>query len=41
VLTAIEDGWSERDDEDLLEHAHELGRLVSTQDIRFKARAEA
>src|SRR5712691_10284878 len=40
VLSAIEDGWSERDDEDLLEHAHELGRVVFTQDIRFKALAE-
>jgi hypothetical protein len=40
VLTAIEDGWSERDDADLLKHAHELGRLIFTQDIRFKALAE-
>jgi hypothetical protein len=40
VLTAIEDGWSERADEDLLEHAHKLGRVVFTQDIRFKALAE-
>jgi hypothetical protein len=40
VLTAIEDGWSEREDGDLLEHAGELGRIVFTQDIRFKALAE-
>jgi hypothetical protein len=40
VLTAIEDGWAERDDGDLLEHARELGRVVFTQDIRFKALAE-
>ena len=40
VLTAIEDGWAERDDAELLEHAHELGRVVFTQDIRFKALAE-
>src|SRR5262245_10669562 len=40
VMTAIEDGWSERDDGDLLEHARELGRVIFTQDIRFKALAE-
>lgn len=40
MLTAIEDGWSERDDEDLLEHAHGLGRVLFTQDIRFKTLAE-
>ena len=40
VLTAIEDGWAERDDAELLEHAYELGRVVFTQDIRFKALAE-
>jgi Domain of unknown function (DUF5615) len=40
VLTCIEDGWFESDDGDLLEHAHELGRLVFTQDIRFKALAQ-
>ena len=40
VLTAIEDGWAEAADEDLLEHARELGRVVLTQDIRFRAMAE-
>jgi hypothetical protein len=40
VLTAIEDGWAERDDAELLEHARELSRVVFTQDIRFKALAE-
>jgi hypothetical protein len=40
VVTAIEDGWAERGDAELLEHAHELGRVVFTQDIRFKALAE-
>lgn len=40
VLTSIEDGWAESGDGDLLKHAHELGRLVFTQDIRFKALAE-
>ena len=40
VLTAIEDDWAERPDSDLLAHAHELGRVIFTQDIRFKALAE-
>ncbi len=40
VLTAIEDGFAEREDDALLERAHELGRLIFTQDIRFKALAE-
>ena len=40
VLTAIDDGWAERSDSDLLEHARELGRILFTQDIRFKALAE-
>jgi len=40
VLTAIEDGWAEHDDAALLEHARELGRLMFTQDIRFKALAQ-
>ena len=40
VLTAIEDGWAEAADEDLLEHARELGRVVLTQDVRFRALAE-
>lgn len=40
VLTAIEDGCSEASDEELLERARELARVVFTQDIRFKALAE-
>ena len=40
VLTAIEDDWAERDDDELLERACELGRVIITQDIRFKALAE-
>src|SRR4051794_5567324 len=40
VLTAIEDGSDERDDDDLLERARLLGRVIFTQDIRFKALAE-
>src|SRR2546427_7640284 len=40
VLTVIEDGWAERNDEGLLERARELGRVIFTQDIRFKALAE-
>jgi hypothetical protein len=40
VLTAVEDGWSERTDQELLEHARDLGRIMFTQDIRFKALAE-
>jgi hypothetical protein len=41
VLTAIEDGRAAVTDEDLLERARELGRLTFTQDIRFRAMAEA
>jgi hypothetical protein len=41
VVTAIEDGWDEREDDELLEHAREFGRVVFTQDIRFRALAEA
>ncbi len=41
VLTAIEDGSNCLDDAALLERAAELRRLLVTQDIRFKARAEA
>src|SRR5947209_20370376 len=40
VLTAIEDGTAELADNDLLERARVLGRLLFTQDIRFKALAE-
>lgn len=40
VLTAIEDGFAEAPDEELLERAKELASVVFTQDIRFKALAE-
>lgn len=40
VLTAQEDGAILLSDEQLLARAAELGRLLFTQDIRFKARAE-
>lgn len=40
VLTAIQDGWEEKEDHELLEHVRELGCLIFTQDIRFKALAE-
>jgi hypothetical protein len=40
VLTAIEDGSAQLPDDDLLEHARVLGRVLFTQDIRFKALAE-
>jgi hypothetical protein len=33
VLTAIDDGWAERTDSDLLAHAHELGRIIFTQEF--------
>ena len=40
VLTAQEDDAAELDDPDLLDRAGLLGRLIFTQDIRFKALAE-
>lgn len=40
VLTAIEDDSAELADDELLEHASSLGRVMFTQDIRFKALAE-
>lgn len=40
VLTAIEDDSAELPDDELLERANELGRVLFTQDIRFKALAE-
>jgi hypothetical protein len=40
VLTAQEDGCDQLSDEDLLERARTLGRLLFTQDIRFWAMAE-
>jgi hypothetical protein len=39
VLTAIEDDSAQLGDEALLEHASSLGRVLFTQDIRFKALA--
>lgn len=40
VLTAIEDHAQELPDDAILQRAYELGRVVFTQDIRFKALAE-
>lgn len=40
VLTAIGDGCEESPDDELLERARELGRVIFTQDIRFRALAE-
>ena len=40
VLTAQEDNTTELEDDDLLIRASSLGRLLFTQDIRFKALAE-
>jgi hypothetical protein len=40
VLTAIEDGSNTLEDADLLERAGEFGRVLVTQDIRFRVRAE-
>ena len=40
VLTAQEDNTTELPDDDLLARSSELGRLLFTQDIRFKALAE-
>ncbi len=40
VLTACEDDASELSDADLLARSMTLGRLLFTQDIRFKALAE-
>lgn len=40
VLTAIEDGRADLTDEMLLDRAAELGRLIVTFDVRFKAMAE-
>lgn len=40
VLTSFEDGTDELPDDELLEHARRSGRLLFTQDIRFKALAE-
>lgn len=40
ILTAWEDDTAARKDAELLEHARVLGRVIFTQDIRFKALAE-
>jgi hypothetical protein len=40
VLTAIADGWGRRSDDELLQHALEIGRVLFTQDIRFRALGE-
>src|SRR5258708_40048826 len=40
VLTAIEDGRDTSPDEDILDHARGLGRVVFTHDIGFRAMAE-
>lgn len=40
VLTAIEDNSATLADDRLLERVRELGRVIFTQDIRFKALAE-
>lgn len=39
ILTAQDDGTVELDDPDLLVRSTALGRVLFTQDIRFKARA--
>jgi hypothetical protein len=40
VLAAAEDGAERLSDEELLAHATTLGRVVFTQDVRFRALAE-
>ena len=40
VLTALENDSDELLDDELLEHVRSLGRVLFTQDIRFKAMAE-
>ncbi len=40
VITAFEDGSAELEDAELLDRATGLGRVLFTQDIRFKALAE-
>jgi hypothetical protein len=40
VLTAVEDNANEQSDEQLLERARVLARVLFTQDIRFKVMAE-
>src|SRR5947209_8100643 len=40
VMRAQDDNAAQKTDEELLQHATELGRIIFTQDIRFKALAE-
>lgn len=40
VLTAIEDGTTELPDDELVERATQLGRVLFTHDILFKAMAQ-
>jgi hypothetical protein len=40
VLRAQDDGVAELADEELLQRATDLGRVIFTQDVRFKALAE-
>jgi hypothetical protein len=40
VMTAIEDQADELEDDVLLDHVRALGRVIFTQDIRFRAMAE-
>ena len=41
VVTAFEDGLHEASDDQLLERARQLNRVIFTQDIRFMALAQA
>ncbi len=41
VLTAIEDDARQLTDAEILQRAHRYGRIVVTQDIRFRALAES
>src|SRR6516164_9778440 len=40
VLRAQDDGAAEMPDEELLQHVSDQGRVIFTQDVRFKALAE-
>lgn len=40
ALTALEDGFDQTPDEHVLQRSTELNRILFTQDIRFKARAQ-
>lgn len=40
VISAKEDGTEENSDAELLERSSELGRIIFTQDIRFRILAE-